>query len=1065
MVKYDIRRATGSKNKKQPLQQQINQDTNKNSVDEQQKLVTPSPTNDDAFSKAINLFDTIVTHNYLSNLTTYPIVEFASLATSAMGWYKITRIVYDGETFFPNQLSMLFTALHDVACNVALIIDKKGLDDIEIYIGARDFEGNLHEASTLLGSSIQGYLPGIILDPVYEKEFCKANSDKFVASFSGMASLRDDKKELFIQGIEKFIDATPAIPSYTALFIADNVSQQQTSNIIRAYSSLHDVINPLVQCQESINESETKSVSDTLTKTLGETITETLSETVTRTEGTNQSYSNGHVRSRNFTENKSANIFRSAISCFFGGKTGTNDGETISDQANKNVGSHLDKSKANSFQQGKGTHKENSDAHTKAKSSTIGRSKTINRTNSLAKLYIDTLNRNTDRILSGIPYGLWSIGTYFISPDISTSRKLANIYRGCVTGEESDLDSTAVNVWEKNHSNTILKYLQDTQNPRFLVGNINVSCGEIVTSKELAIHMSLPQKSVPGVEVRECAAFGRNINSRKSSQKAKDVLNLGKIAHLGKITHKDVLLDVEELSKHVFVTGSTGSGKSNTVYLLVDEIIQKGKNVLIVEPTKGDYRKVFGGIEGFTVYSTRENEKNLLRINPFAFPDGIQVVEHVERLVDIFGVCWPMYAAMPAVLKNSILSAYRACGWDLKRSVCKYGILFPTIADVVIQLKKIISSSEYSADTKGDYVGALQTRLESLQNGIYASILSSDNIPYATLYDKNSIVDLHHIGSTETRALLMAMVFLGLNEWRIAQGEDLMDTPLKHVTVLEEAHNILPRVSKQQNQEGSNMLGKSVEMIADGLARMRTFGESFIIVDQSPSALDESAIRNTNTKIVMNLPDGEDRAIAGKSIALTKEEQVSEIAKLSTGEAIVWQRGWSEPILASIDEMKNKLPLFAPHNTISIKENEQLRLSCLFVDYFIKESIELTTASKDELWLEISISDCPSCVKAILFDKINGTKFNNPSIVRNAIISFTHIDGIMKDLIESYSSGSENLIFDLRDYMANNMGIIDTNTQNKLLSMAFIWASLQNNKWHSICSQCIPSNIVKISSN
>ena len=324
-------------------------------------------------------------------------------------------------------------------------------------------------------------------------------------------------------------------------------------------------------------------------------------------------------------------------------------------------------------------------------------------------------------------------------------------------------------------------------------------------------------------------------------------------------------------------------------------------------------------IKKITVYSTREDEKNLLKINPFAFPDGIRVVEHVERLVEIFGVCWPMYAAMPAVLKNSILSAYEECGWDLRKSTCKYGKLFPTIADVVTQLKRIISTSQYSADTKGDYVGALQTRLESLTNGIYSSILSSnDVVSYESLYDSNVIIDLHNIGSAETRSMLMALVVLGLTEWRMSQHEDEMDKKLQHVTVLEEAHCILPRVSKQQSQEGSNVLGKSVEMIASAIAEMRTYGESFIIVDQSPSAVDEAAIRNTNTKIVMNLPDGEDREIAGKSIALTTDEQISELAKLSTGEALVWQRGWSEAVLTSIYETSHRDPLFSKDNKVEI---------------------------------------------------------------------------------------------------------------------------------------------------
>ena len=88
----------------------------------------------------------------------------------------------------------------------------------------------------------------------------------------------------------------------------------------------------------------------------------------------------------------------------------------------------------------------------------------------------------------------------------------------------------------------------------------------------------------------------------------------------------------------------------------------------------------------------------------------------------------------------------------------------------------------------------------------------------------------------------MGLIVLGLSEWRMSQSEDVMDQELQHVTVLEEAHCILPRASKQQSQEGANILGKSVEMISSAIAEMRTYGEGFIIVDQSPSAVDIAAI-------------------------------------------------------------------------------------------------------------------------------------------------------------------------------------------------------------------------------
>ena len=53
-------------------------------------------------------------------------------------------------------------------------------------------------------------------------------------------------------------------------------------------------------------------------------------------------------------------------------------------------------------------------------------------------------------------------------------------------------------------------------------------------------------------------------------------------------------------------------------------------------------------------------------------------------------------------------------------------------------------------------------------------------------------------------------------------GSCLLYTSLRHVTVLEEAHNLLRKTSAEQSQEGANLQGKSVEMLANAIAEMRT---------------------------------------------------------------------------------------------------------------------------------------------------------------------------------------------------------------------------------------------------
>src|SRR5699024_1845016 len=148
------------------------------------------------------------------------------------------------------------------------------------------------------------------------------------------------------------------------------------------------------------------------------------------------------------------------------------------------------------------------------------------------------------------------------------------------------------------------------------------------------------------------------------------------------------------------------------------------------------------------------------------------------------------------------------------------------------------------------------TRLESLCKGIFAEIFSGADLGDAALFNQNVIIDLSRVGSMETKAMVMGLLIIRLREYR---GDSAMNFPLRHVTVLEEAHNLLKQTSGAQNADSSNLVGKSVEMIANCIAEMRSYGDGFMIADQSPGLLDAAVLRNTNTKIMLRLPEGSDR--------------------------------------------------------------------------------------------------------------------------------------------------------------------------------------------------------------
>ena len=509
--------------------------------------------------------------------------------------------------------------------------------------------------------------------------------------------------------------------------------------------------------------------------------------------------------------------------------------------------------------------------------------------------------------------------------------------------------------------------------------------------------LSLPHKSVPGFPVVEHVSLAKEVIRNNESLMKREVY-LGCIFDLGKAYIENrVKLDVKSLTQHVFVTGSTGCGKSETIYKLINETKQVGTKFLVIEPAKGEYKNVFGDVN---VFGTNPLIMPLLRINPFSFPTGVHVLEHIDRLTEIFNVCWPMYSAMPAVLKKAMLDAYESCGWDLRLSVNRLSQgedVYPSFLDLFLSLEKVITESAYSEEVKSNYSGALLTRVESLTNGLNGEIFSVNELSNMVLFDENCIIDLSRVGSQETKSLIMGILIMRLSEYRIT-GANTPNSALKHLTVLEEAHNILKRVSTEQSQEGSNMAGKSVEMITNAIAEMRTYGEGFVIVDQSPTSVDKAAIKNTNTKIVMRLPDEDDRKVSGKAAGMN-DKQIDEIAKLPTGVAVVYQNDWVSPVLCKIDRMENSRVIFNEQKDSILELNSENDINYI-IEFLLAGQTENTQKAFDIIQIEKSVRafNMPSKVRMALLDTIEEYKKNNHISLWNSV-SIYDLSSLLTDLL------------------------------------------------------------------
>ena len=766
----------------------------------------------------------------------------------------------------------------------------------------------------------------------------------------------------FVQGIERFMDAMDG-EVYTAMFLAEPVSVDTQAEIRSGYENLYSSLSPFRKSTWSYTENQSTAVMESLCSGTSHTISDTVSTTTTDGTNQSSSVTDGAQKMKGVSGGINGGIGSSSgtsvtkVSPVAGGIAGilglgsiaasalipsagavigpllgtagravggTAPSRTAFNSIARNIGDSMGlnaswgTSHSTTEQTGTSHSTSNGTSHGISDSTSqqesygttdtrgTGRTQQVELCNKSVEELLERIESQLKRAKESEDYGCYKCAAYFLSSTPSTAILAANTYRALMVGEGSSVESGAVNVWQNNESEVaqLRKYLKRFMHPVFArplwegaPDSLLYTPATLVSGRELPMHLGLPTRSVHGLPVIEHAEFGRNVPDETVPDA--DKMELGKIYHMGREEKADLILNRQAMASHTFVTGSTGTGKSNAVYHLLDEITKDGRtSFLVVEPAKGEYKNVFGSRADVKVFGTNPRETPLLRINPFAFPQDIHILEHIDRLVEIFNACWPMYAAMPAVLKDAIERSYQKAGWNLRNSESEKGV-FPTFFDLLDILPGVIEESHYSKDTQSDYVGALCTRVKSLNNGIYGSVFcAEDALSDAELFDCNVVVDLSRVGSMETKSLLMGILVMKLQEYRMCGSE--MNSRLRHVTVLEEAHNLLRKTSAEQSQEGANLQGKSVEMLANAIAEMRTYGEGFIIADQAPGLLDMSVIRNTNTKIILRLPDEEDRKLVGKSAAL-KEAQIDELSKLPLGVAAVYQNEWPEAVLCKIE--------------------------------------------------------------------------------------------------------------------------------------------------------------------
>lgn len=847
-----------------------------------------------------------VERDYMNTLTS-PRCSAISTGSSGAGEIRMCRFdkIVLGTEDPHSRLLSVFHAIGSISDACFLLIRGEP-SAVEFYIGLRSGT-SAPMALEALSTSLKGNFPGTQFTPQDTSLSEKLLSSLFspnaanaqaVASVSRVPSLRKNQTSpdgsVTVQGLEHFIDAMRG-HTYTALILAEPITAENTVLRRNALEQISSALSVMEKINYQYSDNMTLSEQHSVNQSLSESISNSVSNGYNMSHTANSGVNKGHG------SNTNTHFF--GLGYGFGSQHGS-----FTSQGTQ-VGS------SQQWQHGKGITQQHGTADTSGVSLGISESWTMSYANKAITNLLQLIDLQLERIRSCETYGCWDACAFFLAPHAEIARVAAGNYHALVCGDNSGRDNAGVHVWTAldtgcaDARKTILASLQSMKMPQFLLDRkFPFTIGTMVSSEELPLMMNFPRTSVSGVPVLQMAAFGREVK-QISGNPPRISMKVGDVFHMGQVEENaSVLLSIDDFPSHAVFCGMPGVGKSTLIAFILDKLSRNrstNTNFLLVEPVKGEYKYLLGNLPGLQVFTTDPLCCRMLKINPFEFPEGIHVLSHIDRLIEVFSVCWPLYAAQPALLRECIEEAYLQTGWDLSNSVyVKPGsVRYPTFSLLLEIIPQIIEHSRFVGESKGTYEGALLTRVGMLTHGVYGQVFNGSGcVADRELFDGKVVVDLSSVGSKETLALLMGILIIRMREYRTVTGK-ADNRPLHHLLVLEEAHNILQRGSSQNSEGGENVSGKAVEMLSQCIAEMRSYGQGVFIADQSPSLLDPSCLRNTATKVIMRLPEAEDQQAIANSLSL-REDQTRELAHLPRQVAVIYQGGWIEPVLTRITNTK-----------------------------------------------------------------------------------------------------------------------------------------------------------------
>jgi DNA helicase HerA-like ATPase len=334
-------------------------------------------------------------------------------------------------------------------------------------------------------------------------------------------------------------------------------------------------------------------------------------------------------------------------------------------------------------------------------------------------------------------------------------------------------------------------------------------------------------------------------------------------AYLGLLDGTDIPVTVDRsklIQKHCSILAMTGSGKSYTAAVIMEEMMEREVPLLIIDP-HGEYATLKEPNDDADMDGLAEK----FGIEPRGFknvaiytPGNKRLCEYADRPLRLNGLKLrpkEIIEYVPSELNNTEVGLIYEAVNALRNDRVEY-----TIKDVLVEIASSNSATKWGVYNK------LEPLLES-------EFLSDKPTPLSELFARGraSIVDMKGI-HPDVQQIIVARLLSNLFEARKA---GLVPPGM---VVVEEAHNFCP--------EKGFMKTTSSDVLRTIASEGRKFGLGLLIISQRPAKVDKNVLSQCNTQIIMRVTNPNDVRAITKSLEGISSEVEEEIKRLPPGIAL-----------------------------------------------------------------------------------------------------------------------------------------------------------------------------------